>query len=142
LEIKPLTAASDDEIALIPSPLTGTIGALTLIQEFNLMFQTHIGAVSDDISGAYLRPETAQDIFVNFSNVVNTTRRKSPFRIAQIGTSFANEITPRNFIFRSRESEQMELEFFINDSEEAWQNWHTYWIEERLKRHKNMRICE
>jgi glycyl-tRNA synthetase len=127
---------------MIPSPVTGTIGALTLPREFNLMFQTHIGAVSDDTSVAYLRPETAQGTFVNFSNVINTTRIKIPFGIAQMGRSFRNEITPRNFIFRSREFEQMELEFFIDDSEEAWQNWHRYWIEERLKWHKSMGICE
>jgi glycyl-tRNA synthetase len=142
LVIKPVAEASDEEIALIPSPATGTIGTLTLPREFNLMFRTHIGAVSDDVSMAYLRPETAQGTFVNFLNVVNTARVKIPFGIAQTGRSFRNEITPRNFIFRSREFEQMELEFFINDSEEAWQYWHRYWIDERLKWHKSIGINE
>ncbi|MDR1528670.1 MAG: glycine--tRNA ligase [Puniceicoccales bacterium] len=141
LEIKSVTEASHEEMALIPSPVTGTIGALTLPRAFNLMFQTHVGAVSDDTSVAYLRPETAQGTFVNFLNVIDTTRVKIPFGIAQMGKSFRNEITPRNFIFRSREFEQMELEFFIDDSEEAWRNWHEYWINERLKWHKSIGIC-
>jgi glycyl-tRNA synthetase len=126
LEIKPLTEASDEEIALIPSPVTGTIGALTLPREFNRLFQTHIGAISDDTSAAYLRPETAQGTFVNFSNVINKICIKIPFRTAQMGRSFRSEITRGNFIFRSREFEQMDLEFFIDDSEEAWQNWQRY----------------
>jgi glycyl-tRNA synthetase len=140
LNLRPISEASEAELALIPSPVTGTIGTLTPPRDFNLMFQTHVGAVSDDASMAYLRPETAQGTFTNFSNVVDTTRVKIPFGIAQIGRSFRNEITPRNFIFRSREFEQMELEFFIDDSEESWQRWHAYWVQERLKWHRSVGI--
>jgi glycyl-tRNA synthetase len=104
------------------------------------MFKTNVGAVEDDASSAYLRPETAQGTFVNFANVVSTTRVKIPFGIAQVGKSFRNEITPRNFIFRSREFEQMELEFFIDGDEESWKFWHKYWLEERLKWHIDMGI--
>jgi glycyl-tRNA synthetase len=115
---------------LIPSPVTGTIGVLTLPWESNLMFQTHIGAASDDTSVAYLHPETAHGRFVNVSNVANTTCIKIPYGIAQMGRSFRNEITPTNFVFRSREFDQMELEFGIDDSEEAWQNSYRYEREE------------
>jgi glycyl-tRNA synthetase len=131
--VKPVAEATAGEIASIPSPVTGTVGTLTQPRAFNLMFQTHVGAVSDDSSIAYLRPETAQGTFVNFANVLATARVRIPFGIAQIGKSFRNEITPRNFIFRSREFEQMELEFFIDDAEDSWQRWHDYWVEERLR---------
>jgi glycyl-tRNA synthetase len=104
------------------------------------MFQTNVGAVFDAASAAYLRPETAQGTFINFANVVATTRARIPFGIAQIGKSFRNEITPRNFIFRSREFEQMELEFFIDGGEETWQVWHKYWIDERLKWYRSIGI--
>jgi glycyl-tRNA synthetase len=140
LTIKPVSDASADEIARIPSPITGTPGALTLPRAFNLMFQNHVGAVADDASIAYLRPETAQGIFINFGNVIASTRVKIPFGIAQIGKSFRNEITPRNFIFRSREFEQMELEFFIDGKDETWKFWHKYWVDERLKWHKSIGI--
>ncbi|MCK5585814.1 glycine--tRNA ligase, partial [Candidatus Bipolaricaulota bacterium] len=98
---------------------------LTEPREFNLMFKTFIGALIDPNAEAYLRPETAQGIFVNFKNVLSTARVKVPFGIAQIGKSFRNEITPRNFIFRSREFEQMEIEFFC--SPEDSQDWYSYW---------------
>ncbi|MCH8051877.1 MAG: glycine--tRNA ligase, partial [Chloroflexi bacterium] len=88
-------------------------GSLTDSRMFNLMFKTFIGPVADDASVAYLRPETAQGMFVNFDNVLTTMRKKLPFGIAQIGRSFRNEITPGNFIFRDREFEQMEMEFFV-----------------------------
>ena len=140
IEIKCLIDATTSELASIPSPATGTVGVLTQPRDFNLMFETHIGAVSDDASIAYLRPETAQGTFINFNNVVSTTRVKIPFGIAQIGRSFRNEITPRNFVFRSREFEQMELEFFIDDKEETWQFWHKYWIDERLKWYESIGI--
>ncbi|MDR3144150.1 MAG: glycine--tRNA ligase [Puniceicoccales bacterium] len=139
-EVRAVADASADEMRLIPSPETGTVGALTPPRAFNLMFQTHVGAVSDDASAAYLRPETAQGTFVNFQNVLASARVKIPFGIAQIGKSFRNEITPRNFIFRSREFEQMELEFFIDDSDEAWKKWHTYWIAERMKWYESVGI--
>ena len=91
----------------------------TEARQFNLMFKTHVGPVEDDAAVAYLRPETAQGIFVNFANVQTTTRKKPPFGIAQIGKSFRNEITPGNFIFRTREFEQMEMEFFVPPDEGA-----------------------
>ena len=102
---------------------------LTEPREFNLMFKTFIGALIDPNAEAYLRPETAQGIFVNFKNVLSTARVKVPFGIAQIGKSFRNEITPRNFIFRSREFEQMEIEFFC--SPEDSQDWYSYWRDKR-----------
>lgn len=104
---------------------------LTEAREFNLMFKTHYGPVESTDSVAYLRPETAQSIFTNFKNVLDSTSRKLPFGIAQIGKAFRNEITPRNFIFRVREFEQMELEFFVKPGEDT--EWHGYWIKERLK---------
>ena len=85
------------------------------------MFSTSVGALRDASSIAYLRPETAQGIFTNFENVRRSARRKLPFGIAQIGKAFRNEITPRNFIFRSREFEQMEIEYFISDDDQEWQ---------------------
>jgi len=104
--------------------------ALTEPREFNLMFKTYVGALIDPTAEAYLRPETAQGIFVNFKNVVSTSRVKVPFGIAQIGKSFRNEITPRNFTFRSREFEQMEIEFFC--APDASQDWYRYWRDRRM----------
>jgi glycyl-tRNA synthetase len=95
------------------------------------MFKTFVGPVEDDTSVAFLRPETAQGIFVNFKNVQTTARKKPPFGIAQIGKSFRNEITPGNFIFRTREFEQMEMEFFV-PPEDA-QTWYEYWVQERYR---------
>ena len=125
---KDLTEAREDEIALIPSPATGEPGSLTAPRAFNMMFQTNVGAMTDGSSVAYLRPETAQGMFVDFKNVVDTGRVKLPFGIAQIGKSFRNEITPRNFIFRSREFEQMEMEYFIHEDAD-WSKCHQEWIE-------------
>ncbi|HEY4245524.1 MAG TPA: glycine--tRNA ligase [Lacunisphaera sp.] len=124
---KDFTEATDAEIPLIPSPATGEPGSLTAPRAFNMMFQTNVGAMSDASSVAYLRPETAQGMFVDFKNVVDTTRVKLPFGIAQIGKSFRNEITPRNFIFRSREFEQMEMEYFIHEDAD-WAKVHEEWI--------------
>jgi glycyl-tRNA synthetase len=121
------TEAKEDEIPLIPSPATGEPGSLTAPRSFNMMFQTNVGAMTDASSVAYLRPETAQGMFVDFKNVVDTTRVKLPFGIAQIGKSFRNEITPRNFIFRSREFEQMEMEYFIHEDAD-WAKIHEEWI--------------
>jgi glycyl-tRNA synthetase len=123
-----MTEAKPDEIALIPSPATGEPGSLTAPRSFNMMFQTNVGAMTDGSSVAYLRPETAQGMFVDFKNVVDTGRVKLPFGIAQIGKSFRNEITPRNFIFRSREFEQMEMEYFIHEDAD-WKKCHDEWIE-------------
>ncbi|MFM8418794.1 MAG: glycine--tRNA ligase [Verrucomicrobiota bacterium] len=130
---------------------------LTEPRPFNLMFKTYVGPVADEDNVAYLRPETAQAIFAQFKNVLETSRQKVPFGIAQMGKAFRNEVTPRNFTFRSREFEQMELEFFIKPDEvvealcgrvarpEApghpgepradwgWQMWHQYWVEERIR---------
>jgi glycyl-tRNA synthetase len=127
--LRPYTEADPSEHELIPSPATGKPGSLTPPRDFNLMFETHVGAIRDDSSRAYLRPETAQGIFAEFRNVVDTGRVKIPFGIAQIGRSFRNEITPRNFIFRSREFEQMEMEYFISPDEDEWPRVHREWID-------------
>jgi len=125
---KDLTEASEDEISKIPSPGSGK-PTLTPPRDFNLMFQTQVGAMSDASSVAYLRPETAQGIFLNYKNALGTSRSKIPFGIAQIGKAFRNEITPRNFIFRSREFEQMEIEYFIPPGdEEVWKPFHEEWL--------------
>ncbi|CAG4928809.1 MULTISPECIES: glycine--tRNA ligase [Acidithrix] len=103
---------------------------LTPSREFNMMFKTHAGPVESDGSVAYLRPETAQGMFINFANVLTTSRKRPPFGIAQVGKSFRNEITPGNFVFRTREFEQMEMEFFVPPNEA--QTWFEYWYQERF----------
>jgi glycyl-tRNA synthetase len=113
----------------LPCPNCG--GELTEPRQFNLMFETSVGAVRDDESKAYLRPETAQGMFYNFKNVVDSTRVKIPFGICQVGRSFRNEVTPRNYIFRSREFEQMELEWFCHPSEAT--KWYDFWRSERFR---------
>ena len=113
---------------------------LTEPRQFNLMFETSIGPVENENSAVYLRPETAQGIFVNFENVLRTMRAKIPFGIGNIGKSFRNEITPGQFIFRTREFEQMEIEFFCDESEED--KWFDYWVENRLNWYKNLGIPE
>jgi glycyl-tRNA synthetase len=109
---------------------------LTAPRQFNLMFETHVGALQDGSSAAYLRPETAQGIFINFKNVAQLARRKPPFGIAQVGKSFRNEITPGNFLFRVREFEQMEMEFFV-PPEDAMK-WFEYWLDQRLSWHRSL----
>ena len=104
-------------------------GELSEPRQFNLMFETHVGPVAGEGSEVYLRPETAQGIFINFKNVLGFARKKPPFGIAQIGKSFRNEITPGNFIFRTREFEQMEMEFFVPPADA--EKWHKVWMEER-----------
>jgi glycyl-tRNA synthetase len=126
--LRDFTEATAEEISLIPSPATGKPGSLTPPRSFNMMFQTYVGALQDASATAYLRPETAQGIFINFKNVVDTGRVRMPFGIAQIGKAFRNEINPRNFIFRSREFEQMEIEYFISPSAD-WQEAHRGWID-------------
>jgi glycyl-tRNA synthetase len=111
---------------------------LTETRQFNLMFETHVGAAADESSIAYLRPETAQSLFVQFKNILEVSRKKLPFGIAQIGKAFRNEINPRNFTFRSREFEQMELEYFCRAEEGM--KWLDYWLEERLKFYDNIGI--
>jgi glycyl-tRNA synthetase len=103
----------------------------TEARAFNLMFQTHAGPVEGEGATVYMRPETAQGMFVNFANVLQTSRKKPPFGIAQVGKSFRNEITPGNFIFRTREFEQMEMEFFVPPAESA--KWYEYWCETRMQ---------
>ncbi|RMH03853.1 MAG: glycine--tRNA ligase [Planctomycetota bacterium] len=133
-----LTAALGDNQALrrlileegIKCPVSGT-DDWTEVRQFNLMFQTWVGPVQDSAAVAWLRPETAQGIFINFNNVVTATRKKLPFGIAQIGKSFRNEITPGNFVFRTREFEQMEMEYFCRP-EEA-ERWFDYWQQERFR---------
>jgi glycyl-tRNA synthetase len=116
-------------LADINCPNCGTKGQFTEPKQFSGMLKTHLG-VTEDASGlAYLRPETAQGIFVNFAAVQTTSRKKPPFGIAQTGKSFRNEITPGNFIFRTREFEQMEMEFFVKPGTDA--EWHEYWLQER-----------
>ncbi len=122
----------------IPSPFSGKPGALTKPRQFNLMFKTYVGALQDEDSIAYLRPETAQGIFLNFKNVTDTQRVKVPFGIAQIGKAFRNEVTPRNYIFRSREFEQMEMEFFCHESEAK--KWYDFWVQTRLDWWKSLGI--
>lgn len=152
-----------DQISEIPCPqrpskmVADCDGEKTEPRPFNLMFKTHYGPIESDDNITYLRPETAQAIFVQFKNVLDTSRQKVPFGIAQIGKAFRNEVTPRNYTFRSREFEQMELEFFIKPDEViekqagsvakvagsghpgepqpnwGWEVWHKYWVEERLR---------
>ena len=112
-------------------PNCGSTDSLTEARAFNLMFKTFAGPVEGSGAEVYLRPETAQGMFVNFANVLQTSRKKPPFGIAQVGKSFRNEITPGNFIFRTREFEQMELEFFVPPSE--GRTWYEYWCRERMQ---------
>jgi glycyl-tRNA synthetase len=109
-------------------------------KNFNLMFKTHMGPVEDEANAVYLRPETAQGMFVDFATVQQATRKKVPFGIAQIGKSFRNEITPGNFIFRTREFEQMELEFFTKPGTD--EKWHDYWIDQRFRWYADLGIRE
>jgi glycyl-tRNA synthetase len=113
---------------------------LTEPRQFNLMFETHVGALQDGSSAAYLRPETAQGIFINFKNVAQLARRKPPFGIAQVGKSCRNEITPGNFLFRVREFEQMEMEFFVPPADAT--QWFEYWLDQRLTWHRNLGLRE
>ncbi|MGL5827814.1 MAG: glycine--tRNA ligase [Nocardioides sp.] len=119
------------ELSTLACPHCGTRGQWTAPKAFNMMLKTYLGVVEDASGLHYLRPETAQGIFLNFQNVVVSTRKKPPFGIAQVGKSFRNEITPGNFIFRTREFEQMEMEFFVKPGEDD--EWYRYWIAERTK---------
>ena len=103
-----------------------------------MMLKTYLGPVEDESGLHYLRPETAQGIFVNFANVMGAARKKPPFGIGQIGKSFRNEITPGNFIFRTREFEQMEMEFFVEPGTD--EEWHQYWIDERTRWYTDLGI--
>lgn len=125
-------------LADIPDPETGQPGAWTEPRAFSGLLKTFLGPVDDEEGLHYLRPETAQGIFVNFKNVMNSARMKPPFGIAQTGKSFRNEITPGNFIFRTREFEQMEMEFFVKPGTD--EEWHEYWINERYNWYVNLGI--
>ncbi len=120
-----------DHIVNNQCPTCGTKDKFTEVRHFNLMFKTFVGAMEDNSSQVFLRPETCQGIFANFDNVVNTCRVKIPFGMAQIGKAFRNEINPRNFTFRSREFEQMEMEFFCRPDKEEANKWFEYWKTER-----------
>jgi glycyl-tRNA synthetase len=119
----------ENGLADLACPHCGTKGAFTEPRNFNGMLRTYLGATEDESGLAYLRPETAQGIFINYKNVLQTSRKKLPFGIAQIGKSFRNEITPGNFIFRTREFEQMEMEFFVKPGTD--EEWHEFWINTR-----------
>jgi glycyl-tRNA synthetase len=130
--------ATEDNLKVVPCPHCGVRGQYTEPREFNMMLKTHLGPVESEEGMQYLRPETAQGIFVNFLNVLTTARRKPPFGIGQIGKSFRNEITPGNFIFRTREFEQMEMEFFVEPGTD--EEWHQYWIDERMRWYTDLGI--
>jgi glycyl-tRNA synthetase len=120
----------ENDLSDVPCPNCGTRGQYTPPKAFNMMLKTYLGPVESEEGKAYLRPETAQGIFVNFLNVQTTSRRKPPFGIGQMGKSFRNEITPGNFIFRTREFEQMEMEFFVEPGTD--EEWHQTWIDLRM----------
>ncbi|MEU9887604.1 glycine--tRNA ligase [Sphaerisporangium sp. NPDC051011] len=123
--------APENGLSDLTCPNCGTKGAFTTPRMFNGLLKTYLGAVEDESGLAYLRPETAQGIFINYLNVQQSSRKKIPFGIGQIGKSFRNEITPGNFIFRTREFEQMEMEFFVKPGSD--EEWHQYWIDERYQ---------
>ncbi|MBT2209483.1 MULTISPECIES: glycine--tRNA ligase [Actinomadura] len=134
-------------LADITCPNCGVKGSFTEPKMFNGLLKTYLGVVEDESGLAYLRPETAQGIFINYLNVQQSARRKVPFGIGQIGKSFRNEVTPGNFIFRTREFEQMEMEFFVKPGSD--EEWHQYWIDERFQwyvdlgvRKENLRLYE
>ncbi|MCS7057970.1 MAG: glycine--tRNA ligase [Meiothermus sp.] len=127
---EPERAASAMNAAGVVDPADGAKGDWTPPRPFNMMFKTQIGPVADEESFGYLRPETAQGIFINFKNILDATSRRLPFGVAQIGKAFRNEITPRNFIFRVREFEQMEIEYFVKPGTD--EEWHQRWLEIRL----------
>lgn len=135
----PLSAIPKDRWPRVLAPDAEQVGTLTEPRQFNLMFDTIPGAVRDEANKAYLRPETAQGIFINFKNVIDTTRVRVPFGIAQTGKAFRNEVTPRNFTFRSREFEQMEIEFFCHESEAM--DWYRFWRDWRMEWWKGLGLA-
>ncbi|GLZ11020.1 glycine--tRNA ligase [Actinomadura sp. NBRC 104425] len=139
--------APENGLSDVSCPNCGVKGSFTAPRMFNGLLKTYLGPVEDESGLAYLRPETAQGIFINYLNVQQSARRKIPFGIGQIGKSFRNEITPGNFIFRTREFEQMEMEFFVRPGTD--EEWHQYWIDERMRwytdlgiRKENLRLYE
>ncbi|MFL6109540.1 MAG: glycine--tRNA ligase [Marmoricola sp.] len=137
-EKKGLDDPDSVDLATVACPNCGTRGAWTEPRQFSGLLKTYLGVIEDESGLHYLRPETAQGIFLNFANVVTSSRKKPPFGIAQIGKSFRNEITPGNFIFRTREFEQMEMEFFVKPGED--EEWHQYWIDTRTSWYADLGI--
>ncbi len=137
--VQSLSTIGLSDFAAVLAPDSDTVGTLTEPREFNLMFKTRIGALGTEEDTAFLRPETAQGMFVNFKNVVDSMSVRIPFGIAQIGKSFRNEITPRNFTFRSREFEQMEMEFFCHPGESR--QWYEYWRNRRFAWYQKLGIA-
>jgi glycyl-tRNA synthetase len=135
---QPLSAMKPEELSKVVGPDAKEPGTLTEPRQFNLMLTTEIGAV--DPVKAYLRPETAQGIFLEFKNIIDTTRVKVPFGVAQIGKSFRNEVTPRNFIFRSREFEQMEMEWFCHPDEAP--KWYEFWKAKRMEWWRSLGVAD
>ena len=134
-----MSLAKVDDLSKVLAPEANEPGTLTAPREFNLMFKTIVGAMGTEEDAAFLRPETAQGIFVNFKNVLDSTRVGIPFGIAQMGKSFRNEITPRNFTFRSREFEQMEIEFFCHPN--TSRKWYEYWRDRRMAWYKSLGLA-
>lgn len=139
VKVVPLTTIPTANFSKVLGPDAEKVGSLTEPKQFNLMFKTYIGATASEDDIAYLRPETAQGIFVQFKNVVDSTRVKVPFGIGNTGTSFRNEVTPRNFTFRSREFEQAELEFFCHPDES--QAWYKFWRDFRMEWWKSLGLA-
>ena len=139
-EASTLDKIDESEFVNVVAPGASRAGTLTSPREFNLMMKTIIGALGTDDDAAFLRPETAQGIFVNFKNVVDSSRVKLPFGICQVGKSFRNEITPRNFTFRSREFEQMEIEFFCRPDESP--GWYQYWRDRRYQWYLDLGVSQ
>lgn len=139
-DIVVLTTLPLEAYAKIVGPDTKTAGTLTEPRAFNLMLDTYPGPIRDEDNKAYLRPETAQGIFLNFKNVVDTTRVRIPFGVAQIGKSFRNEVTPRNYIFRSREFEQMEMEWFCHPDDAK--TWYEFWKVQRMQWWRSLGVSE
>ncbi len=137
-EKKGIANPDDVDLKDVACPNCGTRGAWTEPRQFSGLLKTYLGVVEDESGLHYLRPETAQGIFLNFANVMGAARKKPPFGIAQTGKSFRNEITPGNFIFRTREFEQMEMEFFVKPGED--EEWHQYWIDERTRWYTDLGI--
>ncbi len=133
-----LTEVPVSDFTRLVGPDVKEPGTLTEPRQFNLMFKTHVGPIEDSANVVYMRPETAQGIFVNFSNVVNSTRVKVPFGIAQIGKAFRNEITTENYIFRTREFEQMEMQFFVRPGTDM--DWFEHWKQDRIQYYKDLGI--
>ncbi|MGD0464297.1 MAG: glycine--tRNA ligase [Tepidisphaeraceae bacterium] len=138
--VQPFTHLNAEGRAKVVCPECGQVGTLTEPRQFNLMFESRAGAVEEESSKVYLRPETAQGIFLEFKNIIDTTRVKIPFGVAQVGKSFRNEVTPRNFIYRSREFEQMEMEWFCHPDEAL--KWYEFWKAKRMEWWRSLGVAD